>query len=48
MITHCDCAHQDHKHQMVNTQIGLQVQFIEFLRCLVDGCTCTRFHRADF
>ena len=48
MITHCDCTHQDHEHQIVRTQVALGTDFIEFLRCRVEGCTCSRFHRADF
>ena len=48
MITHCDCSHQDYEHRTCTTGIGITVQFIEFLNCTVDGCDCTRFHRADF
>lgn len=48
MITHCDCTHQDYEHRTSTTGIGIQVTFIEFLNCTVEGCDCTRFHRADF
>lgn len=48
MITHCDCSHQDYEHRTSTTGIGIAVTFIEFLNCTVEGCDCTRFHRADF
>ena len=48
MTNHCECSHDQEKHLMTKTQFGLMATFIEFLKCLVEGCTCARYHQADF
>ena len=48
MPFHCECSHNQEEHQFVKTQYGLMTTFIEFLKCLVEGCPCGRYHQADF